>query len=109
MIGGLAVFTVANLLSALSPTLAFLLATRVIAALAAGLVAPASYALASTLGSSHNRGKILAIIAAGFTSAIVLEPVREHVESSESFVIQGKRPDSIWGVADVDEQESRTL
>ena len=72
MIGGLAVFSVANLLSALSPTLACLLATRVIAALAAGLVAPASYALASTLGSSHNRGKFLAIIAAGFTSAIVL-------------------------------------
>src|ERR1700679_1950319 len=72
MIGGLAVFSVANLSSALSPTLACLLATRVIAALAAGIVAPASYALASTLGSSHNRGKILAIIAAGFTSAIVL-------------------------------------
>jgi MFS transporter, DHA1 family, inner membrane transport protein len=72
MIGGLTVFSAANLMSALSPTLACLLATRVIAALAAGLVAPASYALASTLGSSHNRGKILAIIAAGFTSAIVL-------------------------------------
>jgi MFS transporter, DHA1 family, inner membrane transport protein len=72
MIGGLAVFSVANLASALSPTLACLLATRVIAALAAGLVAPASYALASTLGSSHNRGKVLAIVAAGFTSAIVL-------------------------------------
>jgi MFS transporter, DHA1 family, inner membrane transport protein len=72
MIGGLAVFSVANLVSALSPTLGCLLATRVIAALAAGLVAPASYALASTLGSSHNRGKVLAIVAAGFTSAIVL-------------------------------------
>jgi len=72
MIGGLAVFSVANLSSALSPTLGCLLATRVIAALAAGLVAPASYALASTLGSSHNRGKVLAIVAAGFTSAIVL-------------------------------------
>jgi predicted MFS family arabinose efflux permease len=72
LIGGLTVFSVANLLSALSRTLACLLATRVIAALAAGLVAPASYALASTLGSSHNRGKILASIAAGFTSAIVL-------------------------------------
>src|SRR5580704_4770650 len=26
-----------------------------------------------------------------------LEPVREHIESSESFVIQGRRPDSFWG------------
>jgi len=37
-----------------------------------------------------------------------LEPVREDIESSESVVIQGRRPDSL-GVADVDEQESRTL
>jgi predicted MFS family arabinose efflux permease len=72
IVGGLAVFAAANLLSAVSPTFACLLATRVIAALAAGLVAPACYALASTLGSSHNRGKMLAIVAAGFTSAIVL-------------------------------------
>jgi predicted MFS family arabinose efflux permease len=42
------------------------------AALAAGLVAPACYALASTLGESHNRGKMLAIVGAGFTSAMVL-------------------------------------
>ena len=27
-------------------------------------------------------------------SAYSLEPVREHIESSESFVIQGRRPDS---------------
>jgi predicted MFS family arabinose efflux permease len=72
MIGGLAAFSVANLFSALSPTLACLLVTRVFAALSAGLVAPASYALASTLSSSRNRGKFLAIIAAGFTSAMVL-------------------------------------
>jgi predicted MFS family arabinose efflux permease len=42
------------------------------AALAAGLVAPACYALASTLGGSDNRGKMLAIVGAGFTSALVL-------------------------------------
>jgi DHA1 family inner membrane transport protein len=72
IIGGLAVFSAANLLSASSPTLVCLLATRVIAALAAGLVAPACYALASRLGPSHNRGKTLGIVAAGFTSAIVL-------------------------------------
>ena len=72
LIGGLAVFSAANLMSALSPTLACLLATRVIAALAAGLVAPACYALASTLGGSDSRGKMLAIVGAGFTSAMVL-------------------------------------
>jgi predicted MFS family arabinose efflux permease len=72
LIGGLAVFSAANLMSAVSPTLACLLATRVVAALAAGLVAPACYALASTLGRSDNRGTMLAIIGAGFTSAMVL-------------------------------------
>jgi predicted MFS family arabinose efflux permease len=72
LIGGLGVFAFANLLSAASPTLGILLASRVLAALAAGLVAPASYALASTFGASRNRGKNLAVIAAGFTSAMVL-------------------------------------
>jgi predicted MFS family arabinose efflux permease len=72
LIGGLGVFTLANLLSAASPTLVILLASRILAALSAGLVAPACYALASTFGASRNRGKNLAVIAAGFTSAMVL-------------------------------------
>jgi len=72
LIGGLGVFALANLLSAASPSLAILLASRVLAALSAGLVAPASYALASTFGASRNRGKNLSVIAAGFTSAMVL-------------------------------------
>src|SRR6202522_2490717 len=72
LIGGLAVFSAANLMSALSPTLAWLLGTRVRAACRAGLVAPACYALVSTLGESDNRGKMLAIVGAGFTSAMVL-------------------------------------
>jgi DHA1 family inner membrane transport protein len=72
LVGGLAVFAIANLLSAVSPNLILLLFTRVLAAAAAGLVAPASYALASSLGQSHNQGKALAIVAAGFTSSMVL-------------------------------------
>src|ERR1700733_5309658 len=72
LIGGLGVFALANLLSSASPTLGFLLASRVLAALSAGLAAPASYALASTFGAARNRGKNLAVIAAGFTSAMVL-------------------------------------
>jgi predicted MFS family arabinose efflux permease len=72
LIGGLGIFVLANLLSSASPTLVILLASRILAALSAGLVAPASYALASTFGESRNRGKNLAVIAAGFTSAMVL-------------------------------------
>jgi DHA1 family inner membrane transport protein len=70
--GGLAGFTVANILSAVSITLPLLLATRVLAALAAGLVAPACYSIASDLGNPRNRGKNLAVIGAGFTGAMVL-------------------------------------
>ena len=72
LVGGLAVFMVANILSAVSPTLPVLLLTRIIAALAAALVAPACYAAAAGLGSEKDRGKNLAIIAAGFTSSTVL-------------------------------------
>jgi DHA1 family inner membrane transport protein len=70
--GGLLGFTVANILSAVSATLPLLLATRVLAALAAGLVAPACYSIASSLGDPRHRGENLAIIGAGFTGAMVL-------------------------------------
>jgi predicted MFS family arabinose efflux permease len=71
VVGGLSAFTVANVLSAISTDLPILLLTRVFAACAAGLVAPACYAIASGLGSNEDRGKNLAVIAAGFTSATV--------------------------------------
>ena len=71
VVGGLAAFTVANVLSAISTDLSILLLTRVFAACAAGLVAPACYAIASGLGSNEDRGKNLAVIAAGFMSATV--------------------------------------
>jgi DHA1 family inner membrane transport protein len=70
--GGLTAFAAANALSALSPTLPLILITRVFAALAAGLVAPACYTIAADLGGEQDRGKNLAIIGAGFTSAMVL-------------------------------------
>lgn len=72
LVGGLAAFAAANILSALSPTLSLLLATRVIAAVSAGLFAPAAYALGSTMGHPESRGRTLAIVVAGFSSAVVL-------------------------------------
>jgi MFS transporter, DHA1 family, inner membrane transport protein len=72
LVGGLAAFTFANMLSAMSPNLSVLLITRVFAACTAGLVAPTCYAIASGLGDDHGRGKNLAVVAAGFTSATVL-------------------------------------
>jgi MFS transporter, DHA1 family, inner membrane transport protein len=72
LVGGLAVFAAANILSALSNSLPLLLATRVSAALAAALVSPTCYAVASGLGSQASRGRNLAVVAAGFTSSMVL-------------------------------------
>lgn len=72
LVGGLTTFAAANVLSAASPTLSILLATRVLAAISAGLFAPAAYALGSTLGPPEARGRTLAIVVAGFSSATVL-------------------------------------
>jgi MFS transporter, DHA1 family, inner membrane transport protein len=72
LVGALMVFAAANVLSAMSATLPILLATRVLAALAAGMVTPTCYAIASGLGSPTTRGRNLAVTAAGFTSAMVL-------------------------------------
>jgi predicted MFS family arabinose efflux permease len=51
LVGALMVFAAANVLSAMSATLPSLLATRVLAALAAGMVTPTCYAIASGLGA----------------------------------------------------------
>ena len=45
---------------------------------------------------------------AAFGRTTFSEPVREHIELSELFVIQGGGLIR-WGVADVDEQELQTL
>lgn len=72
LVSGLTTFAAANILSAVSPTLSILLATRVLAAVSAGLFAPAAYALGSKLGPAEMRGRTLAIVVAGFSSATVL-------------------------------------
>lgn len=70
--GGLFAFMLANIGSAVAPTLPILLATRILAALSAGLFAPAAYALGATLGRAETRGRTLSIVVAGFSSAVVL-------------------------------------
>ncbi len=72
LVGSLAVFALANLLSAVSPGLGSLLATRVLAACAAGIFSPAAYSLANELGAAGYRGRTLAVVVAGFSSATVL-------------------------------------
>jgi predicted MFS family arabinose efflux permease len=70
--GSLLIFALANALSAISPTLLLLLATRVLAGLSAGLFAPAALASGSTLGAAESRGRTMAIVVAGYTSSLIL-------------------------------------
>jgi MFS transporter, DHA1 family, inner membrane transport protein len=72
LVVSLITFAFANILSSASPTLTVLLITRVLAALSAGLFAPAAYAVGAALGPAARRGTTLAIVVAGFSSATVV-------------------------------------
>lgn len=61
-----------NLAAAASPNFAVLLALRVACGLAAGLVGPASSAVAATLAPPDRRGQAMAVVMAGLTLAFIL-------------------------------------
>ncbi|MBZ4322814.1 MFS transporter [Streptomyces huiliensis] len=68
----LAVFTVANALSALAPDYGTLLATRVLAAAGAALYTPTANAVATSLVPPERRGRAIATVYGGMTVATVL-------------------------------------
>ncbi|KNB49582.1 MFS transporter [Streptomyces caatingaensis] len=70
--GSLAVFTVANALTALAPTFALLVAARVAAGAGAGLYAALSTAAAATMVPAARRGRALALVMGGMGSGTVL-------------------------------------
>lgn len=72
LLGALAVFTLANALSALAPTFGLLLATRVLAAAGAALYTPNANAVATTLVAPERRGRALATVLGGMTVATAL-------------------------------------
>jgi predicted MFS family arabinose efflux permease len=72
LIGSLVVFAVCNVGSALAPGLAPLLATRVLAALAASVYAPAAGAAAVAAAPEGRRGRALGVVLAGSALATVL-------------------------------------
>lgn len=67
----LLVFTVANLATALSPSIAFFLATRVVAGAAAGVYSPLSSAVAAEIAGEAHRGRALALVLAGLAVGTV--------------------------------------
>jgi predicted MFS family arabinose efflux permease len=72
LIGSLLLFGLSNLVSAVSPTLAVLLAARVLGALAASVYVPAAGAAAVAAVPASRRGRALGVILSGTSIAMLL-------------------------------------
>ncbi|MFG3294601.1 MFS transporter [Streptomyces sp. NPDC048179] len=72
LLTGLAVFTVANALTALAPSYGVLLGTRVLAAVGAALYTPTASAVATSLVPPERRGRAIATVMGGLTVATAL-------------------------------------
>ena len=72
LLAGLAVFTLGNLLTATGTSLAVVLASRVLAGLGAAMYSPTATAVAASLVPPQQRGRALAIVAAGLSGATAL-------------------------------------
>jgi predicted MFS family arabinose efflux permease len=72
MLSGLSVFIVANLATAIAPTLETALLTRAIAGLGAAMFSPTATGAGSMLVAQERRGFALAVIIAGLTTATAL-------------------------------------
>lgn len=71
LLASLLVFTVANLATALSPTVGFFLVARVAAGAAAGVYSPLSSAVAAELVGQQRRGRAVALVLAGLAVGTV--------------------------------------
>lgn len=71
LVAALLVFTVANLATALSPTVGVFLGARVVAGAAAGVYSPLSSAVAAELVGQQRRGRALALVLAGLAVGTV--------------------------------------
>lgn len=72
LITALAVFAVGNVVTALAPTYALVLAARVVAAAGAAMFTPNAGATAATLAGPENRGRAIAIVTVGLTGSLAL-------------------------------------
>jgi MFS transporter, DHA1 family, inner membrane transport protein len=72
IVGSLAAFALANAASALAPTFAFLIGTRIVAAFAASIFAPAAYGTAASLATDGRKGAALSAALSGITASLVV-------------------------------------
>jgi MFS transporter, DHA1 family, inner membrane transport protein len=71
-LGALAAFCVVNLLCAVAPSYAFLIAMRALAAICAAIYAPTAYTLAAAFAKPERRGSALAAVAFGSSGSTVV-------------------------------------
>ncbi len=69
--GTLALFAIANMLCATTPSYAVLIAARIIAGIAAALYTSTAYSLAASLAPDARKGAALSAVALGFTGSAV--------------------------------------
>ncbi|MBV8163788.1 MAG: MFS transporter [Candidatus Eremiobacteraeota bacterium] len=72
LLSALAIFGVANLITAVAPNFAVAMASRVLAGIGAAMFAPTATGAAATLVSAERRGQALSIVIAGLTVATAL-------------------------------------
>lgn len=72
MLSGLGVFVLANLATAIAPTYAIALVSRVFAGLGAAMYAPTATGTGATIVAPERRGQAIAVIVAGLTAATAL-------------------------------------
>jgi DHA1 family inner membrane transport protein len=72
LLAGLAVFVVGNVITAVAPTIELVLASRLLAGLGAAMYSPTATAAAAALVPTEQRGRALAIVVAGLSSATAL-------------------------------------
>lgn len=72
LLAGMAVFIVGNLLTAVSPSIEWALASRLLAGLGAAMYSPTATAAAASLVPPEKRASALAIVIAGLSSATAL-------------------------------------
>jgi predicted MFS family arabinose efflux permease len=72
LLSGLAVFVLGNVMTAVSPSIELALASRLLAGLGAAIFSPTATAAGASLVAPEQRGRALAIVVAGLSSATAL-------------------------------------
>lgn len=96
LLAGLAIFVAGNVITALAPTIGWVLASRFIAGLGAAMYSPTATASGAALAAPEKRARALAIVVAGLSTATALgSPLGTLIGSL------GNWRDTLWFVSAV--------